>query len=75
MVAHLGAFDTAVAQLFAGEEAEEVEAYRSTLGEGAELDIDGFNAWSVARRSGLGVREVLDTWGRAADAASRTRPS
>jgi len=69
VVAHLGALDTAVAQLFAGEDAEEIEAYRATLDDGAELDIDGFNAWSVARRSGLEVRDVLDTWGRAADAA------
>ena len=68
VVAHLGAHDTAIAQLFAGEPAEEIDAYRATLPEGAELDIDGFNAWSVARRSGLDVREVIDTWGRAADA-------
>ena len=67
VVAHLGACDTAAAQLFAGEPAEELEEYRAALGDGP-FDIDGFNAWSVDRRSGLATREVLDTWGRAADA-------
>lgn len=65
VMAHLAAQDTAVAQLFADGSAEEIEEFRAT---GAELDVDAFNAWSVARRSGLGTREILETWGRAADA-------
>lgn len=65
VMAHLGAHDTAVAQLLAGRTAEELDAFTAT---GATLDIDAFNTWSVSRRSGLGTREVLETWGRAADA-------
>jgi hypothetical protein len=64
VMAHLAAQDTAVAQLFAGEPAAEIDEW---LASGAELDVDAFNAWAVARRSGVPVRDVLETWGRAAD--------
>ena len=67
VMAHLGALDTAAAQLFAGEPAEEMVAYLAAA-PGATLTPDGFNAWSVSRRSELDTRTVLETWGRAADA-------
>ncbi len=67
VMAHLAAQDTAAAQLIKGDPAEELEEYRATLGD-AEFTVDGFNAWTVDRRSGLPVREILTTWGKAADA-------
>jgi uncharacterized protein (TIGR03083 family) len=67
VMAHLGAGDTAAAQLIAGEPAEELEEYRSQLGD-EPFTVDGWNAWSVGRRSGAETRELLDTWGRAAEA-------
>lgn len=66
VMAHLAAADTAAAQLLAGEAATELDEYREKVGvEG--FTIDGLNAWAVNRRSGLPVREVLQTWGAAAD--------
>lgn len=65
VMAHLAADDTAAAQLVAGLPAEELEEYRDGPGR-EEFDVDGWNAWTVNRRSGLEVRDVLDTWGRAA---------
>jgi uncharacterized protein (TIGR03083 family) len=67
VMAHLGALDTAAAQLFAGDPAEEMDAYLEA-NPGSALEPDGFNAWSVARRSGQDTRTVLETWGRAAEA-------
>jgi uncharacterized protein (TIGR03083 family) len=67
VMAHLGAGDTAAAQLVAGETAEELDAYREQLGDQPFM-VDGWNAWSVARRSGVQTRELLDVWGRAAEA-------
>jgi uncharacterized protein (TIGR03083 family) len=67
VMAHLAAGDTAAAQLVAGETAEELEDYRSSLG-AEPFTVDGWNAWTVARRSGADTREILDTWGRAAEA-------
>jgi uncharacterized protein (TIGR03083 family) len=67
VMAHVAAADTAAAQLLAGGSAEELEEYRATL-DGQPFDVDGWNAWTVNRRSGLPVREVLETWGRAAEA-------
>jgi uncharacterized protein (TIGR03083 family) len=67
VMAHLGAGDTAAAQLVAGEPAEELEEYRRELGDDP-FDVDGWNAWTVGRRSGTDTREILDTWGRAAEA-------
>jgi uncharacterized protein (TIGR03083 family) len=66
VMAHLAASDTAAAQLAAGLPAEELEAYREQLG-GEEFTVDGWNAWSVNRRSGSPVRQILDTWGLAAE--------
>jgi uncharacterized protein (TIGR03083 family) len=66
VMAHLAAGDTIAAQLVAGEPAVELEEFRAQLGDTA-FDIDAFNSWAVNRRSGLAVREVLTTWGVAAD--------
>jgi uncharacterized protein (TIGR03083 family) len=67
VMAHLAASDTAAAQLMKGDPAEELEEYRASLGD-AEFTVDGFNAWTVDRRSGLPTREILTTWGKAAEA-------
>ena len=65
VMAHLAACDTAAAQLVAGGPASELDEYRAQL-DGRPLTTDGLNAWTVDRRSGLSYREVLITWGRAA---------
>lgn len=67
VMAHLAANDTAAAQLVAGQEAEELDAFRTELGD-APFTIDGWNAWAVGRRTGLSTRDVLETWGKAAEA-------
>ena len=67
VMAHLAASETAAAQLMAGEPAAELDEYRDQLGDDA-FTVDGFNAWTVSRRAEISTREVLDTWGRAADA-------
>ena len=67
VMAHLAANDTAAAQLMAGQPAEELEEYRAQLGE-EPFTVDGWNAWTVGRRTGLTTREILETWGRAAEA-------
>ena len=66
VMAHLMAGDTAAAQLMAREPAEELEEYRAQLGE-EPFTVDGWNAWTVNRRSGLETRVILDTWGAAAE--------
>ncbi|MGZ8567137.1 MAG: maleylpyruvate isomerase family mycothiol-dependent enzyme [Actinomycetota bacterium] len=66
VMAHLAAGDTAAAQLVAGEPATELEEYRGELGD-ERFTVEGWNAWHVARRSGLPEREILDTWGKAAE--------
>lgn len=65
VLAHLAASDTAAAQLMAGEPVAELDEYRSSA-EGP-FDVDAFNAWSVGRRSGLETRELIETWGKAAE--------
>jgi uncharacterized protein (TIGR03083 family) len=67
VLAHLAAQDTAAAQLVAGEPAVELDEYRASAGEDG-FSLDAFNAWSVARRSGQEVRELIETWGKAAEA-------
>jgi uncharacterized protein (TIGR03083 family) len=67
VMAHLAAQDTAAAHLVKGDLPEELELYRSDLGE-RPFSVDGFNAWAVDRRAGQETREVLVTWGKAADA-------
>jgi uncharacterized protein (TIGR03083 family) len=66
VMAHLAAGDTAAAQLVATGTADELQEYRAQLGD-TPFTIDGLNAWTVNRRSGLSVREILETWGRAAE--------
>lgn len=66
VIAHLGAQDTAAAQLLAGEAPVELDEYRASLN-GSPFTVTGFNTYAVNHRSGLLVREVLSLWGRAAD--------
>ena len=66
VIAHLMAGDTAAAQLMAREPAQELEEYRAQLGE-EPFTVNGWNAWTVNRRSGLETRMILDTWGAAAE--------
>jgi uncharacterized protein (TIGR03083 family) len=67
VMAHLAAQDTAAAQVLKGDAAEELEEYRSHL-DGRAFAVEGFNEWAVERRAGLPTRDVLVTWGHAADA-------
>ena len=67
VMAHLAAQDTAAAHVVKGDPPEELEEYRRHL-DGQPFTVDGFNEWAVERRSGLPTREVLVTWGQAADA-------
>ena len=66
VLAHLGAGDTAAAQLVAGQPADELDLFASELGD-ASFSTDAWNTWTVNRRSGLDTRQVLDTWGAAAE--------
>ena len=66
VMAHLAAWDTLAAQLVAGEPATELEEFNRDH-EGSSFDIDAFNAWTVNRRSGTETREILTTWGQAAE--------
>ena len=67
VMAHLAAQDTAAAHVVKGDPPEELEEYRRHL-DGQPFTVDGLNEWVVERRSGLPTREVLVTWGQAADA-------
>ena len=66
VIGHLAAGDTAAAQLVADEPAVELDQYRASLGD-EPFTVDGFNAWTVSRRAQLPYREVLTSWGVAAD--------
>jgi uncharacterized protein (TIGR03083 family) len=66
VIAHLAAGDTLAAQLVAGEPPQELQEYRERLADDP-FTVDGFNAWTVNRRSGLSTREVLTMWGEAAE--------
>jgi uncharacterized protein (TIGR03083 family) len=68
VVAHMGGQDTAAAHLLRGDPAEELDAYRTTLGSDHAFTVDGLNAFLVNNRSGLPHRDVLNTWGQAAKA-------
>lgn len=67
VMAHLAATDTAAAQLMAGEPPIELNEYREGLG-GKEFSVDGWNGSVVSRRAELPEREIIETWGRAAEA-------
>jgi uncharacterized protein (TIGR03083 family) len=66
VLAHLAAADTAAAQLMAGEPVVELDEFREA--HGGEIDVDALNAWTVNRRSGFETRELIETWGKAAEA-------
>ena len=67
VMAHLASHDTAAAQLVKGDVAEELDEYRARLN-GQPFAVESFNDWVVERRAGLPTRDVLVTWGKAADA-------
>jgi len=69
VMAHMSGQDTAAAHLFRGDPAEEIDAYRATLSPGQAFTVDGLNAFLVNNRSALPYRDVLTTWGQAAEAA------
>ena len=66
-MAHMGGQDTAAAHLLRGDPAEEIDAYRAALPSEDAFTVDGLNAFLVNNRSGLPFREVLTTWGLAAE--------
>ena len=66
-MAHLASQDTAAAMVAKGDAAEELDEYRASLN-GQAFDVAAFNEWAVGRRSGQSTRDVLVTWGKAADA-------
>jgi uncharacterized protein (TIGR03083 family) len=65
VMAHLAAQDTAVAQLMDGGQAEEFDAFRTA--NGGDFWVNGFNEWAVELRREVPTREILTTWGRAAE--------
>ena len=68
VMAHLAANDTAAAQLVGRTASRGARGVsRAELGE-APFTVDGWNAWAVGRRTGLSTRDVLETWGKAAEA-------
>jgi uncharacterized protein (TIGR03083 family) len=68
VAAHMGGQDTAAAHLLRGDPAEELDAYRASLASEDLFTVDGLNTYLVNNRSGLPYREVLTTWGQAAQA-------
>ena len=67
IMAHLAGQDTAAAQLMNGDPAVEFDEYRASLAADEPLTVDGLNEYLVNRRSGVSFREVLTTWGLAAE--------
>jgi uncharacterized protein (TIGR03083 family) len=67
VMAHLAAQDTAAAQVVKGDPPSELDEYHESLGD-EPFAVDGFNEFAVGRRAGLPTRDVLVTWGKAADA-------
>ncbi|MGZ4146465.1 MAG: maleylpyruvate isomerase family mycothiol-dependent enzyme [Actinomycetota bacterium] len=65
VMAHLAAQETAASQLLGGQPAAEFRAFREA-NEG-EFWVDGFNDWAVRVRADVPTREILTTWGLAAD--------
>ena len=68
VVAHMAGQDTAAAHLLRGDPAEEIDAYRAGLPSDDPFTVDGLNTYLVNNRSGLPFRDVLTTWGQAAEA-------
>jgi uncharacterized protein (TIGR03083 family) len=67
IMAHLAGQDTAAAQLMKGDPPVELDEYRASLPADEPFTVDGLNAYLVNRRSGVPFREVLTTWGLAAE--------
>jgi uncharacterized protein (TIGR03083 family) len=67
VIAHMGGQDTAAAHLLRGDAAEEIDAFRATLPSQEAFTVDGLNTFLVNNRSALPYREVLNTWGLAAE--------
>jgi uncharacterized protein (TIGR03083 family) len=67
VMAHLAGQDTGAAQILKGDPPVEFDEYRASLVD-QPFTVEGLNAFLVDRRSGLPYREVLTTWGRAAQA-------
>ncbi len=66
IMAHLAGQDTAAAQLMKGDPPVELDEYRSSLGD-EPFDVEGLNAFLVNHRSAAPYREIIDTWGQAAE--------
>ena len=66
ILAHLVAQDIAAAQLVAGEPAVEFAAFREA--NDGDLWVSGFNEWAVRVRDEAAPRDLIDDWGKAADA-------
>jgi uncharacterized protein (TIGR03083 family) len=67
IMAHLAGQDTAAAQLMKGDPPVEFDEYRASLAADEPFTVDGLNEYLVNRRSGVPYREVLTTWGLAAE--------
>ena len=67
-MAHMGGQDTAAAHVLRGDPPEEIDAYRASLASEDAFTVDGLNTFLVNNRSALPFREVLTTWGLAAQA-------
>ncbi|MGH2765718.1 MAG: maleylpyruvate isomerase family mycothiol-dependent enzyme, partial [Actinomycetota bacterium] len=66
VLAHLAASEAAAAALVGGEDAAELDEYRTSL-EGQPVTPDGWSDWSVARRADVAPVALGLEWGRAAD--------
>ncbi len=66
VLAHLAASEAAAAALVGGEDAAELDEYRTSL-EGQPVTPGGWNDWSVARRADVAPVALGLEWGRAAD--------
>ena len=66
LVAHLAAQETAAAQLLNGDPAVEFDAFRDA--NSGELWVSGFNEWAITVRADASSRDLVTSWGRAADA-------
>lgn len=64
VLAHLAATEGAAAALLAGESASEIDEYSKTTD---DVTAEGFNDWSVSRRSDVPALSLAVEWGRAAD--------
>jgi uncharacterized protein (TIGR03083 family) len=66
IVAHLAASEVSAASVLGGEAPAEIEEFLKSA-EGAPVDLESFNRWTVDRRANEPFRSVVTEWGRAAD--------